>query len=87
MGNSRFDFDAAQKLGNLLLRTADTMESENQKMQHNFEALGESWKDDRYEYFRDLLHSADVTVERAVMCLTDLNRAMQEYTQRLLDSK
>lgn len=86
MGNNRFDFDTAQKLGMLLLRTADTMEAENQKMRHNFQALGETWKDTRYEEFRDLFHSADVTIERAVMCLQDLNRALQEYAQRLHDS-
>lgn len=86
MANNKFDFDTATKLSSLLIRTADTMEAENEKMQHNFLALNETWKDRAYGEFQDQFRDADKTVAEAVALLRELNKNMLAYAMKLRDS-
>ncbi|WP_352419542.1 hypothetical protein [Proteiniborus sp.] len=85
MGN-KFDFSTAETLCELLIDTADTMESENTKMQHNFDALHESFRDSTYDVFKSEFSDADKTIADAITALRELNIALRKYSEQMREA-
>lgn len=85
MGN-KFDFDVAEQLCETLSTVADTMETENQKVQDSFTALHESFRDKAYEEFKSDFNAADRTMARIISDLREMHKTLNEYKIRLRDS-
>lgn len=82
MGN-KFDLEAAQKLSEILIKTANTMEAESSKVQDNFTALGETFKDKGYSEFQSELNAADRTMASIVADIRELNRSILDYKNQM----
>ena len=82
MGN-KFDLEAAQKLSETLIKTADTMEAESSKVRDNFTALGDSFKDKGYSEFQSELNAADRTMTSIISDIRELNRSILDYKNQM----
>ena len=82
MGN-KFDLEAAQKLSEILIKTANTMEAESSKVQDNFTALGETFKDKGYIEFQSELNAADRTMANIIADIRELNRSIIDYKNQM----
>lgn len=85
MGN-KFDFGTANDLCELLMTAAETMESENQKIQNNFIALHETFKDKAYDEFQSDFNAADRTMSKIIADLREIQKALSDYKTRLMDA-
>lgn len=79
----RFDFGTARKLCETLVKTASVLESETNKVQDSFTALGETFKDKGYTEFRIELNEADRTIASIVADIIELQKSIAEYAGRL----
>lgn len=84
MGN-RFDLTAAQQLSETLLKTADTMESETEKIQNDFKLLGATFKDKAYNEFQSELNAADRSISSIISDIRELQRSIVDYTNQMSD--
>lgn len=84
MGN-RFDLTAAQQLSEALLKTADTMELETEKIQDNFKVLGDTFKDKAYNEFQSELNAADKTMSSIISDIRELQRSIVDYKNQMSD--
>lgn len=84
MGN-RFDLTAAQQLSEALLKTADTMELETEKIQDNFKVLGDTFKDKAYSEFQSELNAADKTMSSIISDIRELQRSIVDYKNQMSD--
>lgn len=84
MGN-RFDLTAAQQLSETLLKTADTMESETEKIQNDFKLLGDTFKDKAYNEFQSELNAADRSISSIISDIRELQRSIVDYTNQMSD--
>lgn len=80
---NKFDFDVAEDLCETLIVVADTMESENQKVQDNFTALHETFRDKAYEEFQGEFNAADRTMAQIIADLREMHKALCDYKIRL----
>ena len=85
MGN-KFDIETANDLCELLKTAAETMESENQKIQNNFIALHETFKDKAYDEFQSDFNAADRTMSKIIADLREIHKALSDYKTRLMDA-
>lgn len=82
MGN-RFDLEAAQRLSETLLKTADIMQTETIRVQDNFKALGETFRDKAYEEFQNELNSADKSISNIINDIRELNQSILDYKNQM----
>lgn len=83
--NKKFDFEVAQKLSETLVKTADAMELETEKIEYSFIELGETFKDKAYTEFRGELNAANKTVDDIVQDIRELNISILDYSNALRD--
>lgn len=79
----KFDLESAQKLSDVLTKTADTMEAESVNVQDGFAALGDSFKDKGYSEFQSELNSADRTMASIIADIRELNRSIIDYKNQM----
>ncbi len=84
MGN-RFDFGVAQEFAAMLTKTAEVMKTETENVNHDFEVLGDTFRDQNYTEFRSDVKKATATVNSIVSDLHELKAAMLEYASGLED--
>lgn len=82
MGN-RFDLEAAQRLSETLLKTADIMQTETIRVQDNFKSLGETFRDKAYEEFQNELNSADKSISNIINDIRELNQSILDYKNQM----
>lgn len=66
--------------------SGETMESENQKIQNNFIALHETFKDKAYDEFQSDFNAADRTMSKIIADLREIHKALSDYKTRLMDA-
>ena len=84
MGN-KFDFGTANDLCELLMTAAETMESENQKIQNSFTVLHETFKDCAYDEFQADFNAADRTMAKIIADLREMHKALSDYKTRMTE--
>lgn len=82
MGN-KFDIPAAEKLSESLLKTADIMESETEKIQDEFKLLGDTFKDKAYSEFQSELNVADRTMLSVISDIRELQHSIADYKNQM----
>lgn len=84
--SNKFNFDTAEKMCETILHVADTMESENERVQQAFIQLHETFKDQAYEEFQADFNAADRTMAQIISDLHRLNISLNKYKEKLLEN-
>ncbi len=79
----RFNFDTACELTNKLTTCMDVLESENDRLQNNFSALNEHFKDAYYEEFKVEFEKGDRIIKAINEDVRDLTVALINYAMKM----
>lgn len=82
-GTVKFDFSVACDLTNKLTNCMDTLESEHEKLQNNFTALSESFKDAYYDEFKVEFEKGERAVKAISGDVRDLTVTLIDYALKL----
>lgn len=82
-GTVKFDFSTACELTNKLTTCMDVLESENDRLQNNFSALNEHFKDAYYEEFKVEFEKGDRIIKTINEDVRELTVALINYAMKL----
>lgn len=85
MEEIRFSRDAAVSVVNAITQCSDILNNENQKIQQNFEALGDTFKDSYYQEYKQAFDRGNSAVRNTRTSMKELSRALLKYAIELTE--
>ena len=82
----RLTFDDALNLVSSMTTCTDVLDSENDKLQHNFKALHDEFRDVYYDEFADEFKKGDIAIKEMCDSLTQIGAAVYKYTTSMMDN-
>ena len=83
----KFNVDTGFELVNELVQCLDVVEEENDRLQHNFQALNATFKDAYYQEFASEFESGDKSIKKLKENVHDVATKILRYTKYLAENQ
>ena len=83
----KFNVETGFELVNELVQCLDVVEEENDRLQHNFQALNSSFKDAYYQEFASEFEAGDKSIKKLKENVHDVATKILRYTKYLAENE